>query len=250
MKKASGLLSGLMIVGLLAAALFVIYRPDKIKTVSDSNLTEVLVVNSTDSSVVVYLTIGADTNYVTDVNGIFGITGSGLKGFFILDAGDTISYTSPIGKGFSGNVAFNAYANNCGDSTLFPNGINMFEFSLNNNFLKYAQETIDISCVSGVNSKIACTLTDNNWNAGDTTGLLNFENSYLYDNVYRHGVFPYGCDSCTVIVNPGVCPNHKKFSQPQSKSICNIQRSASLSGGQIFIQYQGVLTGEILSNEK
>lgn len=247
MKKLSGFISAVLIVGLLALGAFVIYRPDVQKVVASPPLTEVLVVNSTDSSVVVYLTIGADTNYVTDVNGIFGITGSGLKGFFILDAGDTVSYTSPNGKGFSGNIAFDAYANNCADSTLFPNGINMFEFSLNNNFLKYAQETIDISCVSGVNSKIACTLTDSNWNAGDTTGLLNFENSYLYDNVFRHGVFPYGCDSCTVIVNPGVCPNHKKFSQPQSKSICNIQRSASLSGGQIIIQYQGVLTGEILN---
>jgi hypothetical protein len=218
--------------------------------ICESTNTEVRVINSTDTSVVVYLTLGADTNYVTDVNGIFGITTSGLQGFFTLNAGDTISYTS-IGKGFSGNLTFGTPPVNCPDTTLFPNGINIFECSLNNNFvgIPNAQETVDISCVSGVNSKIICNLSDSTWNAGGTLKVSTFENSYLYDNVFRTGVFPYGCDSCTVIKNPPICAGHKPFSQPQSKSICNVQRDATLKGGVVYVIFGGFLKGEIGINK-
>jgi hypothetical protein len=209
--------------------------------------TELCVVNSTTDTVNVFLTLGSDTNYVTNVNGIYGITTSGLKGSFSLAPNDTVSYQSPCGKGFNGNIAFGDYANNCPDTTVYPNGMNIFEFALNNNFngIPNAQETIDISCVSGVNCKITCNLSANNWNAGDTLGFTSFGNSFLYDNVYRVGVFPYGCDSCTVIKAPPVCPNHKKYSQPQKKNICNVQRNSTLKGGQIYVVYGGVLKGEI-----
>lgn len=209
--------------------------------------TEVCVVNSTKDTVIVYLTLGSDTNYVTNVNGVFGITEIGLQGYFILSPNDTISYKSPCNKGFNGNLSFGTAPNNCPDTTLYPNGMNIFEFALNNNFngIPNAQETIDISCVSGVNCKIGCNFSQNNWNAGDTVGFTSIENSYLYDNVGRIGVFPFGCDSCTVIKNPPVCPNHKKFSQPQSKNICNVQRNATLKGGKLYVIYGGVLNGEI-----
>lgn len=218
------------------------------KCCASENNTELLVVNGTDSSVVVYLTLGADTNYVTNVNGIYGITSNGLQGSFILGANDTVSYTSICGKGFNGNLSFGGAPNNCPDTVAFPLGMNIFEFALNNNFagIPNAQETIDISCVSGVNCKITCNISDKNWNAGDTTGFTTIENSYLYSNTYRIGVFPFGCDSCTVIKNPPVCPNHKKFAQPQSKNICNVQRNATLKGGKLYVVYGGVLNGEIL----
>lgn len=209
--------------------------------------TEVCVVNATKDTVNVFLTLGSDTNYVTNVNGVFGITEVGLKGYFTLLPNDTVSYQSPLNKGFNGNLSFGDYANNCPDTTVFPLGMNIFEFALNNNFngIPNAQETIDISCVSGVNCKIGCNFSQNNWNAGDTVGFTSIENSYLYDNVGRIGVFPFGCDSCTVIKNPPICPNHKKFSQPQSKSICNVQRNATLKGGKLYVIYGGVLNGEI-----
>jgi len=220
---------------------------DKKKCCETNDNTELCIVNSTDDSVIVYLTLGSDTNYVTNVNGIYGITETGLQGCFVIAPNDTVSYKSPCNKGFNGNLAFGTAPNNCPDTTLYPNGMNIFEFALNNNFngIQNAQETIDISCVSGVNCKIGCNFSNRNWNAGDTTGFASIENSYIYDNVGRVGVFPYGCDSCTVIKNPPICPNHKKFSQTQRKNICNVQRNATLKGGKLYVTYNGVLSGEI-----
>lgn len=215
------------------------------KCCASENNTELLVVNGTDSSVVVYLTLGADTNYVTNVNGIYGITSNGLQGSFILGANDTVSYTSICGKGFNGNLSFGGAPNNCPDTVAFPLGMNIFEFALNNNFagIPNAQETIDISCVSGVNCKITCNLSENNWNAGgDTSKFTSFGNSYLYDNVGRVGVFPFGCDSCILIKNPPTCLN-KKFSEPQKKSICQVMRDATKKGGDIYVIYGGVING-------
>lgn len=216
-----------------------------------NNNTELFVVNQTKDSVLVYLTLGADTNFVTNVNGIFGITATGLQGSFILAPNDTVSYQS-AGKGFGGNITFGTPPVNCPDTNLFPFGINLFEFSLNDSFAgtNHAQETVDISCVSGVNSKITCNLSDADWNDGDSTGIQTFENSFLYDNVFRIGVFPFGCDSCTVIKNPPVCTGHKPFSQPQKKSICNIQRDAGKKWGKVYVQFGGYLKAEINSNNK
>lgn len=232
----------------LIVSLYLSYKIffDKKQTCENNN-TELLVVNNTSEGVDVYLTIGSDTNYVINVNGIYGIQDSGKKGYFHLKAHDTVSYKSPIGKGFNGNLAFGDYANNCPDTVKYPFGMNIFEFAINNNFpsTPNAQETIDISCVAGVNCKITCNLSNKNWNAGDTLGFTSFENSYIYNNTYRIGVFPYGCDSCTVIKNPPICPNTKKFAQPQRRSICNVQRNATLKGGKIFVVYGGVLKSEI-----
>lgn len=210
-----------------------------------NNNTELCVINATTDTVNVYLTLGSDTNYVTNVNTVFGITQSGLKGYFTLLPNDTISYQSPQNKGFNGNLAFGDYANNCPDTTVFPLGMNIFEFALNNNFngIPNAQETIDISCVSGVNCKITCSLSVNNWNAGsDTSKFTSFGNSFIYDNVGRVGVFPFGCDSCIVIKNPPTCLN-KKFSEPQKKSICQVMRDANKKGGKIYVIYGGILKG-------
>jgi hypothetical protein len=210
------------------------------------NRTTLYVVNGTSDSVLVCLTLGADTSDVNSVSGIFGITQTGLQGCFTLAPNDTVYYQS-IGKGFDGNLSFGGLPNNCPDTTLFPFGMNIFEFNLNDNaYTPNGQETLDNSCVAGVNCKIICNMSDTNWNDGDSTGIQKFENSYLYSNTYRIGVFPYGCDSCTVSVAPPDCPNHKKYAQPQKKNICNIQRNATLSGGSVYVVYAGVLNGEVL----
>lgn len=210
------------------------------------NSTQVAIVNETNDTTIVYLTLGADTNYVNNVNGIYGITTTGLQGSFLLAPKDTVYYTSPYSKGFSGNLSFNTPPMNCRDS-LFPDGINIFEFSLNNNFkgLQSPQETIDISCVAGVNCRIGCKIDSlDYWNAGNgIKGFGYFENSYLYDNVDRLGVYPVGCDSCSKIYQPPICPNPLKTSQPQSKNICNIQRDANKRGGTIYVIYKGSIKG-------
>jgi hypothetical protein len=219
----------------------------EIKEVKKEKSTELLVVNETTDSVVVYLTLGADTNYVTNVNGIYGITTTGLQGFFILAPHDTVSYTSQP-KGFSGNLSFNTPPLNC-PTKQFPTGINIFEFALNNNFksIKYAQETIDISCVAGVNSRIGCQIDSlGGWNAGNGIDKFTmFENSFIYDNVGRIGVYPYGCDSCSKIYQPPICSNLLKPSEPQKQNTCNIQRDANKKGGKVYVIYKGALNGEI-----
>lgn len=217
----------------------------KSEVVCENKNTKLFVVNQTNDSVLVYLTLGSDTHYVTDVFGVFGITTNGLQGSFVMYPNDTLSYQSPCGRGFNGNITFGTPPVNCPDTNSFPFGINLFEFALNNNFagITDAQETVDISCVSGVNSKIICNLSDNNWNDGDSVGITTFGNSYIYDNVYRIGVFPYGCDSCTVIKNPPDCIGHKPYSQPQKKNICNIQRDSDKNGGDVYVIFAGFLNG-------
>lgn len=213
-----------------------------------SNNTELLIVNDTKDTIITFLTLGSDTNYVTNVKGIFGILDSGLQGSFLLLPFDTVSFTSPNGKGFGGNISFGTPPMNCPPSTSFPEGINIFEFSLNNNFpsIQDAQETIDISCVSGVNSKIKCKIDSlGGWNAGNgIDSFPYFENTFLYDNVGRIGVYPVGCDSCSKSYEPPICDNPLKPSQPQSANICNIQRDASKNGGKVYVIFRGYLKGE------
>jgi hypothetical protein len=207
--------------------------------------TEVFVTNNTDDTITAYLTLGADTNYVTDVNGIFGISTSGLQGSFTLLPNDTLKYKSPKGKGFNGNISFGTAPVNCFTND-YPEGINIFEFALNNDFkgIPNAQETFDISCVAGVNSRISCFMSSKDWNDGDSTGFTFIENSFLYDNYNRIGVFPYGCDSCSVIYQPPVCENHAKYAEPQPKNMCNVQRDATKKGGYIVVSFNGFLKGE------
>ena len=208
--------------------------------------TTLYLVNESTDTVTVFLTLGSDTNYVTNVLGVYGITTSGLQGSFKLLPNDTVYYTSSNGKGFAGNLSFDTPPLNCAD-TVFPLGVNVFEFALNNNFasVKNAQETIDISCVAGVNCKIGCKVDTLSWNDGSTNQFTYFENSFIYDNVGRRGVYPVGCDDCTASVSPPICPNQLKPSQPQTNAICNIQRNASKKGGNVFVIYKGKLKGEI-----
>ena len=176
MKKKIILLLILGVAGIAAYFGYENYFKEKQEVLAENKNTEVLVINETKDTVCAYLTLGSDTNYITDVNGIFGITLSGLQGFFFLAPNDTVSYKSPVGKGFSGNITFGTPPINCPDTLDFPYGINIFECSLNNGFASVpnAQETIDISFFSGVNSKIACSVYDSNWNAGDTVVVMAF----------------------------------------------------------------------------
>lgn len=205
--------------------------------------TAMCIANTTQDSVLVYLTMGSvgDTNYVQGTLGIWGITTSGNQSSFWVAPNDTLCYMSPIGKGFNGNITFGTPPVNCADTTLYPNGINLFEFNLNDNFVVNAQETIDISCVSGVNSYIQATLIGGGiyWNNG-TDSVYTIKNSGLYQNDGQNGVFPFGCDSCTVITSKTpYCAGHKPYATPQKQSICNIQRNATGNGGVILVQFNG-----------
>jgi len=232
---------------LVYSSFFVLKNCGVKKEIKNSKETTLYVVNETKDTVDVFLTVGADTNYITNVKGIFGILDSGLQGSFTMLPNDTVFYQSPSNKGFSGNITFNTPPMNCPPNIKFADGINIFEFSLNNNFywLKYPQETIDISCVSGVNCRIGCKIDSlGGWNAGNGIDSFSyFENSFIYDNVGRIGVYPVGCDSCSKIYKPPVCDNPLKPSKPQPANTCNIQRDASKKGGNVFVIYKGKLKG-------
>ena len=203
--------------------------------------TTLKVKNSSASDVQVWLTLGNVDGFVTDVNGIFGITGTGLQGSFTLKASEELEYTSE--KGISGNLSFGTAPINCPTGT-YPNGVNIFEFCLNNSSQAGSpQETIDISAVAGVHSLLKATLSGGGtWNAGTAhTEIASFENAELYSNTGLVGVFPYGCDNCTSSDNPPSCPGHPAYETPQSEPICNIQRDATNSGGTVTVEFIGFI---------
>jgi hypothetical protein len=204
-----------------------------------STQTILKVTNSSSSAVTVWLTLGNVDGFVTDVNGIFGITDSGLQGSFTLNAGQELEYTPD--KGISGNLSFGTAPINC-PTTEFANGVNIFEFCLNNDAQAGSpQETIDISAVAGVHSLLKATLSGGGaWNAGTAhEGITTFENAVLYSNTGLVGVFPYGCDNCTSSDAPPSCPGHPAYETPQSEPICNVQRDAVNHGGTVAVEFTG-----------
>lgn len=204
--------------------------------------TSLCVINTTKDTVTTYLTLGSigDTNYVQSTVGIFGISTIGAQGSFTLFPSDTLVYMSPIGKGFNGNLSFDTPPMNCPDTTQYPNGINIFEFALNNNFAPNSQETVDISCVSGVNCYLSCSMINGGfWNNGTDT-LSFFGNNDLYKNTGLSGVFPFGCDSCIGITpHTPYCAGHKPYATPQKTKICNVQRNSNANGGVVIVRFSG-----------
>ncbi len=204
--------------------------------------TELSVVNKSKDSVLVYLTLSGypksdSANYLQNVNGVFGITQSGLVGSFYLGASDSVSYT--LVKWLSGNISFGAQPINC-FTEQWPTGINAFEFNLNN-----PQESIDISAIGGVN----CIMTVNcysgpNWQANPSfPDVRYFFNDTLYKNTNLVGVFPYGCTNC--VNDQGKQPCVLKPELADSARICNPTRSAGSTGGKVVVHFLGYTNFEI-----
>lgn len=230
------------IVFCLAYSCTIQYNSDPPQSDSLSETT-LCVTNQTDDTVDVWLTISIFTDtlknyYVQDVNGIFGITTSGGSGTFVLAPGDSVFYKSELA--FSGNLCFGGPALNC-PTDLFPTGTNIFEFTINNQAIgKYPQESVEISCVAGVNSYLSGKLSQQNWIV--TTGIdsiQHFHNDTLGNNRNRYGVFPTGCTNCTNQSGAPVCVDPLTFEAPNELPICIIQRPANLSGGMIYCTFHG-----------
>lgn len=227
---------------LIASLLFLIGCTTKDELPTNNN-TSLSIVNNSDDSVLVCLTLGViDTNYISNVEGIFGITTTGSQGSFYLQAHDTISYQSPANKGFNGNVSFGMIPSNCPIDS-FRYGNNIFEFTLNNGFgITASQETTEISCVAGVNSLMSVNLNGGGyWTC--TTGIDSvtyFYNDSLYKNKGLIGVFPFGCDDCTSIANPP-CDSIKPYATPQERPICVISRPSGLNGGNIYLTFKSLV---------
>ncbi len=188
--------------------------------------------------VLVYLTLNTGKMYVSDVNGIFGIKSSKKsQGSFYLAPEDSVSYVSPKGKAINGNVSFWSPPLNCPYV-----GTTLFEFNLNNyRTSRYAQETVDISCMAGVSCFGSIDMSGGLLSWTDNVhpeSVTHIQNDSLYKNTGISGVFPYGCTNCTNTDGAPVCSdNQPAFATPNKQNICNVQRYAKGSGGSVTISY-------------
>lgn len=212
-------------------------KPDKPKSKQEN--TTLKITNQSQDSVLVFLTLsGYDTtqakNYVQNVYGIFGIIDSGLVGSFYLQPNDTLSYTSD--KMLSGNIGFGSQGINC-PNKIWKTGVNIFEFNLNEE-----QESLDISCMGGVNSIMSIKLIGGpEWQASPSFPNVRYiQNDTMYANTNIVGVYPFGCPNCTN--TQGRQPCEQKAETPDSAAICNPTRAAKVRGGTvmlIFNKYTG-----------
>lgn len=228
---------------------------------SKADNSEILITNQDTVDVTVYLTLGVinckyDTTikngqkiitknctdslkWEQDVYGIFGSNIHGSKYIFKLKPKDTLRY-SPL-KGIQGNISFITDAWQCSPDSS-STGSNIIEFCLNNNgTVLNAQETIEISCVSGVTYIGRVDFYNGgiwtaNYKGYDT--ITTVENGDFGHNTGRVGVYPVGCDDCNSITNPPSCtiPNGYHES-PQKYAICNVQRNAKNSGGKVVFSF-------------
>jgi hypothetical protein len=204
--------------------------------------TTLMVTNTSVDTVQVWLTLSIYTDslsnyFVQNVNAIYGIIDSGAAGSFNLAPGDTLSYTSPLA--LSGNLCFGGQAVNC-PTTQFPYATNIFEFCLNNNFGIAPQESVEISCIAGVNSFLIGNLKGPNWIV--TTGIDTvrvFKNGTIGNNSGRYGVFPTGCTNCTNTAGAPTCTPSVLMDIPNDNTICIIQRPAAQIGGTVICTFAG-----------
>jgi hypothetical protein len=212
--------------------------------------TTLKITNGSGSDVKVYLTLGATPGCVQDVQAISFVTNrvNPLQGWFELANGASQTYVSPSGQGINGNFTFGTPPLNC-PTTEYRNATNLAEFILNNGFQgPYAQETIEISCVAGVNALISFAMTGGgDWNAGSShPNVTRFANKALGGNTGLVGVYPCGCDNCTSRNDPPQpkCPGSPPtpaYEDCQKEAICNVQRPAGNSGGMVEIVFGGFL---------
>lgn len=176
------------------------------------------------------------SKYIQQVDGIFGMTGSEPFGSFKLPPGDTLSYTPD--KAISGNLCFGTQPLNC-PNPKWPRATNIFEFALNNNLAPASQETVEISCVAGVNCIMEGFLVGPGWTV--TTGIdtvRTFINGPFGNNRNRYGVFPTGCTDCTDQNGAPLCDPLVPFEKPNKNKICLLQRPASIGGGEIYCTFK------------
>lgn len=199
--------------------------------------TEMVIVNTTNSPVTVWVTLGATAGCLQDVKQIPYVSKSlsNLVGSFTLAAHDSTKPYAPENLGWNGAISFNTQPLNCPTPQL-PNGVDLFEFIVNNNFQAgIPQETIDISCVAGANALMFVRLNGGGaWNAGSVNNVKTFYNK-LDKNSGLVGVYPYGCDICTGKKAPPSCV--KNDNDKQKQPICNVQRDAKGKSGGIITLY-------------
>ena len=247
------ILAGLLLGVILCIILFlqkedekpVVISPCEIDSILPAAPTLMSIYNATRNDVLVYITLGTTPGCIQNVLDIPFVTDTvpgqrGLQGTFILKAGDSTLAFAPDGLGYNGVISFNYAPDNC-SSPAYPNGINQFEFIIDNAFQgPGSQETVDISCVHGTNCIIRVDLgNDSSWNASPARPVVqSFVNDLNRNAVGLTGVYPYGCDNCTASDAPPSCVGK----QPQFANalpICNVQRPANSSAGVVHVIFEG-----------
>lgn len=214
---------------------------------SGKNKTTLALINTTSDSVLIYLTLSGypdsiAANYVQNVDSIFGITQTGLVGTFYLHASDTLTYTSNLY--FSGNLSFGTPPLNCPDSA-WPTGMSIFEFNLNE-----PQESIDISCMAGVNCIMSVDLIKGpDWAATPSfPNVRHMQNDSMGKNTNLLGVYPYGCTNCTNTEGKQACQS--PADTPDSSAICNPTRAKGANGGVVQVTFKGYTNYQICKKQK
>lgn len=205
---------------------------------SQSTNTTLQIANATQDSVLVYLTLGGgdDGTFLQNVNGVFGITQSGLVGSFYLHSKDTLSYTSTLK--LSGNIGFGSQGINCPNST-WVTGVNIFEFNLNE-----AQESLDISAMGGVNSIMSVDLIAGpNWGVTGNLDVRHCQNDTMYKNTSHIGVYPFKCTDCTDTLGSASCTQIAET--PNKTAICNPTRAKGERGGIVLLTFKGYTNWQI-----
>jgi hypothetical protein len=200
--------------------------------------TTLVVANGTDSDITAYFTVGVAADNVTigQIPFVTAVPGNPNQGTFTVAANSSVQYAPPAGTTLIGNVCFGSPPINC-PTKHWPTAVNLFEFSLD--LPAGSWETVDISCVAGVNSLMTVALAGGpGWNAGSTEpSVTSFHNKVPGHNTGLVGVYPIGCDICTGSQNPPTCKTPVKHERPQSQPICNVQRNGS--GGTVTVTFAG-----------
>ena len=242
--------------------------------------TKLLVHNSTtQNGVQSCITIPASSFCGSNTISQFSVTKGGnpvtltqinkLQGWFAFDSGDTVEIKCSAGPCLGGvNVSFLAppqcpCSTGCQGFTPFvpgpavPNGVNQAEVTLNPGGTN--QESCDISCNSGANTKIQIITSGGPyWNlpGGSTTAAFSIANNSVDvankvdNNCNLLGVLAYGLSTCNA--GPASCPAPGgPFCTTNNADTCIIQRSAVNGGfgGTVTINYLGQLS-EICDKDK
>lgn len=199
-----------------------------------SQTTSVTLRNRTNKPIKIFFTLGVVNGCLTDVQAIFptmqlNTPGVTTIGFVTLNpqgqAGDSIS--SSNASCYSGSFSAESVRINC-STDKFPEGQSLAEFIVNNGFQAGTpQETVDISCVAGVNAiwKFSLdggqsdwsTTTDTRTTPPTTKVIKQMQNGDLYQNIGKPGVFPFGCTNCTNYLGVPCCaPPATAGSNPNS----------------------------------
>lgn len=200
-----------------------------------ASATALRVVNNTNGALTIYVTSGGAS--VTNCSSNFVVAdlpfltpawaGNTTQGFFSLAASDTMNFPA-LSKCYNGVISVTA-GPHCKDSN-FPNGMNQAEFSLN---MTSGGESIDVSCVNGVNAYLEMAYDGTGW----TNSPGSIANSDLGDNKGRLGVYPLGCTQCNALGNPTPdCGGHPTM--PTNSDNCNTvvcQLNRNNSGGTITV---------------